>query len=410
MTRLRGKRVNIAENQSELKAELPPATSADAEISGPVGPYAGPARVGLVHDYLTQFGGAEQVLAVLQALFPGAPTLTTLFDRLATLPGIDTERVVESRLGLVPGLRARHRLALPFFPIAMRELSRHLAGLDVVVADTSAWAHQVSPTDEQAVVVYCHSPARFLYGDSHYLSATGVSGLKGHALHRALTPFRRLDRRAYGRADVVLANSDVVARRLRDQVGVEARVVYPPVDVASFRPAADAEPEDWYLMVSRLVPHKRVDLVIETATRHNLRLKIIGTGRDEARLRGLAGPTTEFLGFQQPSAVKHHLRRCRAFIMPGLEDFGMTAVEAQAAGRPVIAFDGGGAQESVRDGVTGVLFGQQTVDGLHKAMTRLDALKVRPEACLENASRFDTSRFETGILKAVDQALRIRRG
>jgi glycosyltransferase involved in cell wall biosynthesis len=127
-------------------------------------------------------------------------------------------------------------------------------------------------------------------------------------------------------------------------------------------------------------------------------------------LRDLAGPTTEFLGFQQPSAVKDHLRRCRAFIMPGLEDFGMTAVEAQAAGRPVIAFDGGGAQESVRDGVTGVLFGQQTVDGLHKAMTRLDALKVRPEACLENASRFDTSRFETGILKAVDQALRIRRG
>ena len=406
MTRLRNQRVKTVDTDPDIQPESSPKERTDSGR----GPHKGRVKVGLVHDYLTQFGGAEQVLAVLQELFPGAPTLTTLFDPIATLPGVDTVRVIESRLGLVPGLRSRHRLGLPLFPLAMRDLSQHLGGLDVLIADTSAWAHQISPGDEQAVVVYCHSPARFLYGDSHYLAATGITGLTRSVLHRALTPFRSRDRRAYRRADIVLANSGVVADRLRDQVGVEAKVVYPPVDVASFHPDEGPEPEDWYLVVSRLVPHKRVDLVIETAARHNLRLKIVGTGRDEARLRARAGPTVEFLGFQEPDAVKDHLRRCRAFIMPGLEDFGMTAVEAQAAGRPVIAYNGGGAQESVRHGLTGVLFGDQTVDGLHRAMTRLDALQISLEACLENAARFDRSVFEQEILSAVDKALRLRRG
>ena len=365
--------------------------------------------VGLVHDYLTQFGGAEQVLAVLQSLFPDAPTLTALFDRDAELPGVEPDRVIESKLGLAPGLRSRHRLAMPLFPIAMWELSRHLRGVDVVVADTSAWGHQVSVTDRQALVVYCHSPARFLYGDRHYLRATGVSGIKERALNLALDPYRRWDRRAYRRADVVLANSGVVARRLRRQVGVESRVVYPPVEVSSFTPAIWSEPEEWYLLVSRLVPHKRIDLVVETATSHGHRVKIIGAGRDEARLRRLAGPAVEFLGFQPTDVVINHLQRCRAFILPGFEDFGITAVEAQAAGRPVIAYDAGGARESVQDGGTGVRFSDQTVEGLQGAMERLESLQIEPGACVANALRFDRSHFEAGILAAVTDALDHRR-
>src|SRR6478672_1193373 len=164
-------------------------------------------RVALVHDYLTQFGGAEQVLAALQRVFPDATTFTTLYDPAADLPGIDRAHVDESRLGKVRWFRQHHRAALPLFPMAMRDIRRRLDDYDVVIADSSAWAHQIKPKPGQAFVVYCHSPARFLYGDADYLGATGVEGLMARAFHSAFAPFRWLDRRAYRRADVVLANS-----------------------------------------------------------------------------------------------------------------------------------------------------------------------------------------------------------
>jgi glycosyltransferase involved in cell wall biosynthesis len=291
----------------------------------------------------------------------------------------------------------------------MRELSRHLRGMDIVIADTSAWAHQISLSDSQALVVYCHSPARFLYGDAHYLEATGLNGLKKRAFNLALAPYRRWDRRAFRRADVVLANSGAVAERLRGQVGVEARVVYPPVEVSRFNAGPSPEPEDWYLVLSRLVPHKRIDLVVEAAASYGHRVKIIGAGRDEVRLRQLAGSTVDFLGFQPPESVTNHLRRCRALILPGLEDFGITAVESQAAGRPVIAFDGGGARETVLDGMTGVLFGDQTAAGLHGAIMRLEALEIDSAACVANAMRFARPRFETELMRAVADAWALRR-
>jgi glycosyltransferase involved in cell wall biosynthesis len=361
-------------------------------------------RIALVHDYLTQFGGAEQVLAVLQRLFPEATTFTTLHDPNADLPGIDQDRVVESRLGMVRWFRQHHRAALPLFPVAMRDLRRRLTEFDVIIADSSAWAHQIKPRPDQAFIAYCHSPARFLYGDADYLGATGVDGPVARAFHSVSAPFRWLDRRAYRRADVVLANSQQVAGRLAHRLGITATVLHPPIDVAAMQPDGFREPEDWYLVVSRLVPHKRVDLVVETATAHDIPVKIIGVGRELERLRAMAGPTVQFLGFQPHAQVIEHFQRCRAFILPGVEDFGMTAVEAQAAGRPVLAFGRGGALESVQDGVSGVLFEEQTPESLLAAMRRLDAMEVRPEACVQNAHRFDESVFCAGMLEAVEQA------
>ena len=193
-------------------------------------------RVALVHDYLTQFGGAEQVLAALQRVFPDATTFTTLYDPAADLPGIDHAHVDESRLGKVRWFRQHHRAALPLFPMAMRDIRRRLDDYDVVIADSSAWAHQIKPKPGQAFVVYCHSPARFLYGDADYLGATGVEGLMARAFHSAFAPFRWLDRRAYRRADVVLANSRQVAGRLAKRIGMSASVLNPPIDVSQFVP------------------------------------------------------------------------------------------------------------------------------------------------------------------------------
>jgi glycosyltransferase involved in cell wall biosynthesis len=364
-------------------------------------------RVALVHDYLTQFGGAEQVLGVLQRVFPDATTFTTLYDPGADLPGIDRDAVEESRLGTVRWFRQHHRAALPLFPLAMRDIRRRLDGFDVVIADSSAWAHQIKPNAGQAFVAYCHSPARFLYGDSDYLGATGVEGPVAHAFHSALAPFRWLDRRAYRRADVVLANSRQVADRLQRRIGIDASVLNPPIDVTQFEPEVQPPPEDWYLVVSRLVPHKRIDLVVETASAHNIPVKIIGTGRDLDRLRAMAGPTIEFLGFRPHAEVIDHYQRCRAFILPGVEDFGMTAVEAQASGRPVIALGRGGALETIQDGTTGILFDAQTPESLLAAMQRLDELAISGGACVCNARRFDESVFREGIQRAVERALAI---
>jgi glycosyltransferase involved in cell wall biosynthesis len=360
-----------------------------------------------VHDYLTQFGGAEQVLGVLQDLFPDAVTFATLFDQSASLPGIRTDRVVESKLGAARWFRQHHRSALPLFPLAMWDIGRQLDEFDVVIADSSAWAHMVRPRPGQALVVYSHSPARFLYGDAHYLDPTGLNGVVARFLHAALTPYRWLDRRAYQRAHVVIANSQEVANRLAVTAGVPATVLHPPIPVDDYVPMQPVDPEDWFLVVSRLVPHKRIDLVVEASRQHGVPVKIIGIGRDLPRLAVLAGPQVEFLGFQSRAQVISHLQRCRAFILPGVEDFGMTAVEAQAAGRPVIAVNRGGARESVIDGVTGVLFDDQSVAGLVDAITRLDTMAVSAQGCIEHARSFDVSVFRAGVREAVATARRL---
>ena len=364
--------------------------------------------VALVHDYLTQFGGAEQVLASLQRQFPAAPVFTSLHDPAALLPGVDRARVIESFLGRATWLRSHHRAALPLFPLAMRSFDARLRSFDTIVADSSAWAHHAPSSPDQAVVVYCHSPARFIYGDSDYLAATGVSGWKQHGWDALWAGYRWLDRHAFRKADVILANSQLVAERIHTRIGVNAAVLHPPVDVDRFRPERETQPEDWFLVVSRLVPHKSLDLVVSACTRRNIRLKVIGTGRDEARLMSLAGECVEFLGFQTHEQVIDHLRRCRALVLPGVEDFGITSVEAQAAGRPVVAFNRGGARETVIDGQTGVLFGEQTEASLLAAFERLTALHIRSMDCVQHAMTFDESVFHAGIHDAVEDARRIR--
>lgn len=369
----------------------------------PAGEAADPVPVALVHDYLTQRGGAEEVLRVLAGMYPGAPVLTSLAEpSVVAALGLEG-RVAESPLGRLPGLRRRHRLATPLYPAAFAGLGRRLREAEVVVADTSAWAHTVPVAPRQRLIAYCHSPARFLYGDDDYLAAADVRGARRAALSLAAAPYRRWDRRAAGRVDLFLANSRNVAARVERIYGREATVVYPPTDVASFRPEPDVEPGDGYLVVSRLVPHKRVDLAVAACAATRSRLTVIGEGRDRDRLVAMAGPSVAFRGRQPADVLRSELRRCRALILPGAEDFGMTAVEAQAAGRPVIAYGSGGALESVVDGETGVLFPAPTVDSLVDAMRRLDATPFDPAAATRNAGRFDTAVFRTAIEAAVAQ-------
>jgi len=363
-------------------------------------------RVALVHDYLTQYGGAERVLEALHELYPDAPVFTSVTDRSALPPTFSSWQIHNSPMQWMPGAAHVHRALLPLFPAAFRSFTAALRGFDVVIADSSAWSHGVVVNDDAVLVCYCHSPARFLYGDEDYLRPARLP-----PLFRQVTPpifawLRRIDRRSAARVDRYLANSRNVARRIKRLYGRDATVVYPPVDVARYAPGGQPpEPESWYLVVSRLVPHKRIDLAVDACNRLGRPLKIVGDGRSLSDLRRRAGPTTEFLGPLDDDDVIDLLRRCNALILPAAEDFGMTAVEAQAAGRPVIAYGNGGALESIVEGKTGVFFDDQTPDSLVEAIQRFEHREWHPNRAIANAARFGKDRFMQQIAQEVEAAV-----
>lgn len=365
-------------------------------------------RVALVHDYLTQYGGAERVLLALHDLFPAAPVFSSVADRDALPAESAVWDVRETRLSRLPGSKRIHRSLIPLYPRVFRDLRDDLAQFDVVIADSSAWAHHAGVAEHTALVCYCHSPARFLYGDATYLGPAGLPFGVRHAAHLAFAGLRRSDRRAAARVDRYVANSRNVASRIARVYGRRVTVVYPPIDVDRFA-SPDTPPADWFAVVSRLVPHKRIDLAVRAATRYGFRLKVAGTGRAERALREMAGPTVEFLGDIDDAGIAQLLRECRALLLPGLEDFGMTAVEAQAAGRPVIAFRAGGALESVLPGVTGLLFGAQTVESLAAAIDAFHGQEWDSAAARTNAARFGIPRFRAEMLEEIEAGVMARR-
>ena len=366
-------------------------------------------RVALVHDYLTQFGGAERVLVCLHDLFPESPVYTSLADHTALPAELGEWDIRECFPRDVPGITRYHRLLVPLYPKAFRQVRITGDQAEVVVADSSAWAHHVTVSDDIALVCYCHSPARFLYGDQHYLSQARMPIGARTVTPAIFAGLRRTDRRAAERVDRYIANSRTVAMRIKRAYGRQVAVVYPPVDVARFGEVGEVAPEEWFLVVSRIVPHKRIDLAVETCTRHGIPLKVIGTGRALESLKRRAGPTVEFLGYCPDEVVTDHLRRCRAFILPGAEDFGITAVEAQAAGRPVIAFGAGGALESVIPWETGIFFGEQTPETLYAAIQAFEKRAWDPHRARANAARFDTKRFQQEIVMEVEAAIAAKR-
>ncbi len=366
-------------------------------------------KIALVHDYLTQSGGAERVLEALHGIWPDAPIFTSLYDPAAFPHHWRSWDIRESPLGRIPGARHHHRALLPLYPLAFASFRRELRDYDVVLSDTSAWAHQAG-TDRQVRIAYCHSPSRFLWGDESYLSPARIPPPIRRAMDIGFGGLRWLDRRAALDLDVVVANSHAVARRVERVWGRTAGVIYPPIQTERFSPAHPDEIEPYALVVSRLVPHKRIDLAVDACTATGRPLKVVGSGPAEGRLRQRAGPSVEFLGQCSDEATARLMSRCRAFILPGQEDFGITAVEAQAAGRPVVAFRGGGALESVIEGRTGVFFSEATPESLGEALDTANQTHWSSDACRGNAMRFGTARFQQQMIEIVDDALSFRRG
>lgn len=351
-------------------------------------------RVVLVHDWLTGMRGGEKCLEALCRRWPDAQLFTLLHQPGSVSPLIEALHPRTSPLQWLPGVHRYYRYLLPVLPAAARW---RLPDCDLVISLSHCVAKAARPPEGVPHVCYCFTPMRYAWHmrDSYF----GKERLQARLIAPLLAGLRHWDRRTADRVTHFIAISRTVRQRIEECYGRSSTVIYPPVDTDFYCPAP-VRREDYYLAVSAFAPYKRLDLAIEVCHRLGRQLVVIGSGQDERRLRALAGPTIHFAGWQPDQAIRHHLRRCRALLFPGEEDFGIVPVEAQACGAPVLAFGRGGATETIvppggAAQPTGLWFEEQTAECLADAISafedRLDDFD--PAAARANASRFNRQRF-----------------
>jgi len=359
-------------------------------------------RVALVHDWLTGMRGGERVLEGLLGLFPEADIFTLVHVPGSVSPTIEARPIHTSFIQRLPGAPRRFRQYLPLFPTAVERFD--LRAYDLVVGTSHCVAVGARPPASAAHVVYCFTPMRYAWAfEGTYLGR--MPALARGPVRVALAALRKWDRAAGGRAAHVACISRHVAARIRRAWGRDARVIYPPVRTEYFRPVDAGEVEDVFLCVSALAPYKRIDLAVDACTRLGRRLDVIGTGPELARLRRRAGPTVRFLGWQPDERVRQAVARCRAFLFPGEEEFGIAPLEATAAGRPVVALGRGALPETVVDGVTGLFFREQTAEALMDALRRCDVTGWSPDKIRAHALRFGEETFRRELRAFLETAL-----
>lgn len=358
----------------------------------------------LVHDWLNQVGGAEDVLESLVQLYPHAPIYTSLYWRQKMPPHWQSWDIRTSFIDRLPWARRRQQLYFPFYPLAFEQFD--FSGYDLVLSNKSGFCHGIITGPHTTHICYCLTPTRYVWRYRQYARQEGI----GRFARAALVPFlhylRIWDRLAAGRVDHFIAISQEVRRRIAKYYGREAAIIYPPVDTGRFKPAARVE--DYYLMVGRLVPYRRIDVLIDAFNRLGKRLLIAGSGRDRQRLEAMAKSNVEFLGYVSDADLPQLMARCRAFMFPGEEDFGIAPIQAMASGRPVIAFAAGGALETVTP-ATGRLFAVQSADAIIEAVNTFEPHELNPQEIRAHAQQFDTSVFKQKMTAFVQNALARRR-
>jgi glycosyltransferase involved in cell wall biosynthesis len=361
----------------------------------------GKLRVALVHDYLNQMGGAEKVLLALHWMFPTAPVYTTIADE-ARLPAAFRGMYIRtSFMQRLPGVLAHHQAYLPLYPLAVERMD--LRAYDLVLSDSSAFAKAAIKRPGAVHLCYCHTPMRWAWNYEAYVEREGLSPLVRGILPPVIKRLRRWDVATARRVDHFIANSAAVAERIRRCYGRAAEVIPPPVEVDRF--AVARRHGGYFLVFSRLAPYKRIDLAIAACNALGVSLKIVGGGRDLQRLQALAGPSVQFLGPLPDHEAHAVLAGCRALIFPGEEDFGIAPVEAQACGKPVIAYAAGGALTTVIPGRTGLLFGQQSVEALVAALSAFRDGDFDPWVIRRHAEYFAAPHFERRMAGAIAAAL-----
>src|SRR6266853_4307732 len=359
-------------------------------------------RVALVHYWYVRRRGGERVLEVLADMFPQADIFTIVYDPAALADSIKSHKITGSFLQRLPRPYRYHRALLPLYPLALVQL--RLDEYDLVISQESGPAKGVLTRADACHICYCHTPMRYLWDMYHEYLSMAPFGFVGRGFYSLACHYvRQWDYAAAARVDHFVASSQNGARRIRKYYGRGSDVIYPPVDLESFS-VSDSH-DDFYLVVSPLVAYKRIDLAVEACNALGRRLIVIGDGPEKLTLMKIAGPTVTFLGFQTDGTVREYYRRCRAFLFPGEEDIGLTPIEAQASGRPVIAYGRGGAVETVGgfypgedvnpEETTGVFFAEQSADALMEAILAFEAVETKFSTALIRAQveRFDVGHF-----------------
>ena len=346
-------------------------------------------RLAIAHDYLIQMGGAERVVATMSDAFRQAPIYTSVTDYDRLLPEFRGKEIRNSWAQHVPEIRRQFKRLFPIYPFAFRSFPP--VDADVLWFSSSGFAKWIRTTTTTPTVCYCHTPPRFFWEPDAYLDFEIRRPLARETAKRLLGLLREWDFRCAQRIGKFIANSQCVQDRIRRFYGRNSTVIHPPINVDRFN--AFTKPKDYYLVLSRLVGYKRIDRAISAFNQLKERLVIIGNGPDRTRLEALAGPTVSFLGHVTEAETTHYLQQCRGLIFPGLEDFGIVSLEAQACGRPVIAFAGGGALETVVDGETGILFHEPSPESLAAAVRRSETITWCAGTIRANAERFSREVF-----------------
>lgn len=363
-------------------------------------------RGGLVlgHDYLIQMGGAERVVASMARKWTGSRIYTSAVRWDTLLPEFQAADIRTTWMQRLPGIQRHFKKFFALYPGAFRSFG--VIDAPVAWVSASTFAKCLRFSRDTTSILYCHAPTRFLWQADEYVGHEVRNGPLSRLVRLASPWLRIMDRRAARRFDVIVANSENVRRRIADSYQLDAEVVHPPVEVDRFE--VSRQDDGFYLVVSRLVAYKAIHRAIEACAALGRRLVIVGKGPDLARLKALAGPNVEFLGHVPDAEVRRLMECCTALIFPGQEDFGIAPVEAQACGKPVLAFRGGGALETVIEGETGRFFdGTRTT--LAEAMVASEATSWDPERIRENAERFSEENFHRRMSDVISRALARKR-
>lgn len=358
-------------------------------------------KVALVHDYLTQYGGAERVLEVFCELFPNAPIYTIIYDKKLIEKKFPNRRIYSSFLQKIPFAKKHHRSFLLLMPFAVEQFD--LSDYDLVISDSASYAKGVITLPETKHICYCHTPTRYAWDDSHkYIRDFPFPEFVKKFIPYFMTYIRSWDFQASQRPDIYIANSNFVAGRIKKYYKENPIVVHPPVDVDKFS-ISDVD-KDYFLMVGRLLSYKRFDLAVSVFSKLGFPLKIIGDGPERKRLQAMASKNIEFLGALSDDDLRVYYQKAKALIFPQEEDFGIVPLEAMASGRPVIAYGSGGAKETIIDGVTGLFFDSQTKESLLDAVLRFEKFSFDKKKIREHSEKFNKDIFIKNIKKVIDEA------
>lgn len=361
-------------------------------------------KIAIVHDWLNQRGGGEKVLEAIYGLYP-APIFTLVHDPDSTRgTALENADIRTSFIQKLPTGKRGHRKFLPFFPKAVESFD--FRGYDLVLSSSAAVSKNIIVPPDTLHICYVHSPIRYAWDlEKQYLEESGLSkGLPGMMARSMLSKIRAWDALCGPRADVLIANSKFISRRIQKCYRRESAVIHPPVDVDVFE--LETQKEDYYFTASRMVPYKKIDLIVEAFSRMpDRKLVVIGSGPDEKKIRALAGPNVELMGFQPTSVLREKMQKARAFVFAAEEDFGIVPVEAQACGTPVIVFGRGGALETVKENETGVYFNEQTPESLMQAVRDFETKSFDPLRVRKHAETFSRARFEKEYQALVERSV-----